>query len=213
MEAAGCIWEMMLCTRWTRDLTGELNPKLQKSLHSKKKNKNPFAVTADNHTGSSSATISKSASSNAPAQKTAFAQNSEGKLKHKFTDAIQVLADYKAAERSCYIHTVNSKSSAKIGTRAGVTARFRERNILTKVDHSTKSTGFKLSPHACRSVPILQVRLIRHQPLPSSTDPQQSQNGLSMLLLAELTHKSFILTSQIFSPALFLRAQKQENQV
>lgn len=180
-----------------------------------KKKKNLFAVTADNHTGRSSATISKSASSNAPAdaQKTAFAQNSEGKLKHKFTDAIQVLADYKAAEKSCYIHTVNSKSSAKIGTGAGVTARFRERNILTKVDHRTKSTGLKLSPHACRSVPILQVRLIHHQPLASSMDPQQSQNGLSILLLAELTHKSFILTSQIFSRALFLKAQKQENQV
>lgn len=79
---AGCIWEMMLCPRWRRDLTGELNPKLQKSLHVKKKNP-LFAITANNHTGRSSTTISKSASSNAPAdaQKTAFAHNSKGEIK------------------------------------------------------------------------------------------------------------------------------------
>lgn len=63
------------------------------------------------------------------------------KLKHKFQDAIQALADCKAAESSCCFHTVNSKRSAKRGTGAGTTAGFRARTILTPVDHSTQGSN------------------------------------------------------------------------
>lgn len=70
----------------------------------------------------------------------------ERKLKHEFQDAIQALADCKAAESSCCFHTVISKCSAKRGTGAGTTAGFGARKILTPVDQSTKSTGFKPSP-------------------------------------------------------------------
>lgn len=67
--------------------SGELNPKL-------------FAVTVNNHTGRSSTTASKAASSLAGAQETAFAHNSRRKLKRKLMDAVQALADYEAAARS-----------------------------------------------------------------------------------------------------------------
>lgn len=86
-------------------------------------------------------------------------------------------------------------------------------NILISVDHNTKSTGFKPRPLICRSVSILQDRFSQHQPLVRDTDPQQNQNALSILLLAKVIHKSPILNSQIFICALFLIAQRQENQV
>lgn len=99
--------------------SGELNPKL-------------FTVTVNNHTGRSSTTASKAASSLAGAQETAFAHNSRRKLKRKLMDAVQALADYKAAARSRYIHAASSKCSAKTGTGAGTTARVRERKYPNK---------------------------------------------------------------------------------
>lgn len=99
--------------------SGELNPKL-------------FAVTVNNHTGRSSTTASKAASSLAGAQETAFAHNSRRKLKRKLMDAVQALADYEAAARSRYICAASSKCSAKTGTGAGTTARVRERKYPDK---------------------------------------------------------------------------------
>ena len=190
MEAAGCIWEKMLCPRWTRYLTGELNPKLQKSFQFK--NNRLIAITANNHTGRSFTTISKSASSKVPAdaQKTAFPHNSKGGIK------AQIHWCYSSACRlpgSC-IHTVNSKHSAKAGSGAGITATLRVRKILTQVDSNTKPTGFDPSPHVCRSGLVLQIRFTHHQPLGRSRDPRHSQTGHSILLLAKSPHvKSLFL--------------------
>lgn len=105
--------------------SGELNPKL-------------FAVTENNHTGRSSTTASKAASSLAGAQETAFAHNSRRKLKRKLMDAVQALADYEAAARSRYIHAASSKCSAKTGTGAGTTARVRERKYPNKCGSQCK---------------------------------------------------------------------------
>lgn len=105
--------------------SGELNPKL-------------FAVTVNNHTGRSSTTASKAASSLAGAQETAFAHNSRRKLKRKLMDAVQALADYEAAARSRYIHAASSKCSAKTGTGAGTTARVRERKYPNKCGSQCK---------------------------------------------------------------------------
>lgn len=79
--------------------------------------------------------------------------------------------------------------------------------------HNAKSTGLKQRPLICRSVSILQARFTQHQPLIRGNDPQQNQNALSIPLLAKFKHKSPILSSQIFICALFLIAQRQENQV
>lgn len=98
-----------------------------------------------------------------------------------------------------------------MGTRIPVKCRLR--NILTKVEPNTKSTGFKASAHVWRSGPVLQAGFTHHQALPRGTDPQQDQDSLFTLLVAKSTHKSFIVNSQMFSRALFLRAQGEENQV
>lgn len=89
-------------------------------------------VSVSNHTGRSCTTASKAANSLADAQEAAFAHNSKRKLKHKLMDAIEALAGYKAAARSCYIPAVSSKCPAKTGTGAGITARFRERKYFNK---------------------------------------------------------------------------------
>lgn len=68
----------------------------------------------------------------ADAQEAAFAHNSKRKLKYKLMDAIEALADYKAAARSCYIHAVSSKCPAETGTGAGIAARFREEKYFNK---------------------------------------------------------------------------------
>lgn len=82
--------------------SGEVNPKL-------------FTVNVNNHTGRSSTAASKAANPFADAQEAAFAHNSKRKLKHKLMDAIEALAGYKAAARSCYTHAVSSKCPAKTG--------------------------------------------------------------------------------------------------
>lgn len=99
--------------------SGELNPKL-------------FTVIVNNHTGRSSSTASKAANSLADAQEAAFAHSSKRKLKHKLMDAIEALAGYKAAARSCYVPAVSSKCTAKTDTGTGITATFRERKYFNK---------------------------------------------------------------------------------
>lgn len=77
-----------------------------------------FVVSVNNHT--------------ADAQEAAFASNSKRKLKHKLMDAIEALADSKAAARSCYIHAASAKCPAKTGTGTGIAARFREGKYFNK---------------------------------------------------------------------------------